>query len=58
MLFRSGNLFKGTTKSVSNKEIIFIITPRLVEFDGNYNTQSLKDLGYSKSFYEEKHEEQ
>ena len=53
-----GNLFKGTTKSVSNKEIIFIITPRLVEFDGNYNTQSLKDLGYSKSFYEEKHEEQ
>lgn len=48
-----GNLFKSTTDSVATNELIFIITPKIIDVE---NTQpikdSLKDLGFSESLYE------
>lgn len=44
-----GNLFKGSSETKNSTEIVFIITPLIV--DENYNP-SLKDLGFSGEFGE------
>lgn len=48
-----GNLFKSTKDTVETTELIFIITPKVVDIE-NPNTikSSLKDLGFSESIYE------
>lgn len=48
-----GNAFKSTKDAVKTTELIFVITPRVVDLDGAKPVQqSLKDLGFSKSIYE------
>ncbi|MCD8213120.1 MAG: pilus (MSHA type) biogenesis protein MshL [Campylobacter sp.] len=48
-----GNAFKSTKDSIKTTELIFVITPRVVDLDGAKPVkQSLKDLGFSKSIYE------
>ncbi|MCR8684304.1 pilus (MSHA type) biogenesis protein MshL [Campylobacter ureolyticus] len=46
-----GNLFKSTGDILSTTELVFIITPRLMDNAGKNIADSLKDLGYSKSLY-------
>ena len=48
-----GSVFKSTRDSVKTTELIFVITPRVVDLeDPKPVQQSLKDLGFSKSIYE------
>ena len=46
-----GNLFKSTADVLSTTELVFIITPRLMDNTGKNIADSLKELGYSKSLY-------
>lgn len=46
-----GNLFKSTGDILSTTELVFIITPRLMDNTSVNVADSLKDLGYSKSLY-------
>ena len=46
-----GNLFKSTGDILSTTELVFIITPRLMDNTGKNIADSLKELGYSKSLY-------
>ncbi|PSM52701.1 transformation system protein CtsD [Campylobacter blaseri] len=47
-----GNLFKSTADTLSTTELVFVITPRLVNDNSNKNlADSLKELGFSKSIY-------
>jgi len=48
-----GSVFKSTRDGVKTTELIFVITPRVVDLeDPKPVQQSLKDLGFSKSIYE------
>ena len=48
-----GNVFKSTRDGIRTTELIFVITPRVVDLeDPKPVKQSLKDLGFSKSIYE------
>ena len=48
-----GNAFKSTRDSVKTTELIFVITPHVVDLEDKKPIgQSLKDLGFSKSIYE------
>lgn len=48
-----GSVFKSTRDGVRTTELIFVITPRVVDLeDPKPVQQSLKDLGFSKSIYE------
>lgn len=47
-----GNAFKSTTDRVKTEEIIFVITPRVVDIDNTDTQNTLKELGFSKSIYE------
>lgn len=42
-----GYLFKYEADSVVNREIVFVITPKIVELGDYEHKQSLRDLGYS-----------
>lgn len=46
-----GNLFKSTADVLSTTELVFIITPRLMDNTSINMADSLKELGYSKSLY-------
>ena len=48
-----GNVFKSTRDGIRTTELIFVITPRVVDLeDPKPVKQSLKDLGFSKTIYE------
>jgi pilus (MSHA type) biogenesis protein mshL len=48
-----GNVFKSTKDGIKTTELIFVITPRVVDLeDPKPVKQSLKDLGFSKTIYE------
>ena len=48
-----GNVFKSTRDGIRTTELIFVITPRVVDLeDPKPVQQSLKDLGFSKTIYE------
>ncbi|MDA3049341.1 pilus (MSHA type) biogenesis protein MshL [Campylobacter sp. JMF_02 ED1] len=47
-----GNLFKSTADVVSTTELIFVVTPHIIDNTGAPLATSLKELGYSKSIYE------
>ena len=48
-----GSVFKSTRDGIRTTELIFVITPRVVDLeDPKPVQQSLKDLGFSKSIYE------
>ena len=48
-----GNAFKSTKDSLRTTELVFIITPRIVDISNPTPiNQSLKDLGFSRSIYE------
>lgn len=46
-----GSAFRSTKKTTSSTELVFVITPRIIGEQTPY-TQTLKDLGFSKSIYE------
>ncbi|MDY5115534.1 MAG: pilus (MSHA type) biogenesis protein MshL [Campylobacter sp.] len=47
-----GNLFKSEKKLLANTELVFIITPRIVDIDeGNNIKDSLKSLGFSDGLF-------
>ncbi len=46
-----GNAFKSTANTQKSTELVFVITPYIIDLDTNH-VQTLKDLGYSKSLYE------
>lgn len=46
-----GNLFKSTSDVLTTTELVFIITPRLMDNTNVNIADSLKELGYSKSLY-------
>lgn len=47
-----GNLFKSSNNVLQTKELIFTITPHIIDLSQKGGLkQSLKDLGYSKSIY-------
>ncbi|MBE0494880.1 MAG: pilus (MSHA type) biogenesis protein MshL [Campylobacterales bacterium] len=46
-----GSAFRSTKDNVTSTELVFVITPRIIGEDVPY-TQTLKDLGFSKSLYE------
>lgn len=49
-----GNLFKSSKDIVSTTELIFVITPRIVDIDSKKPIKaSLRELGYSDSTYEQ-----
>ncbi|MDA3046376.1 pilus (MSHA type) biogenesis protein MshL [Campylobacter sp. VBCF_06 NA8] len=47
-----GNLFKSTADVLSTTELIFVVTPHIIDNTGAPLASSLKELGYSKSVYE------
>ncbi|WP_462189501.1 pilus (MSHA type) biogenesis protein MshL [Campylobacter concisus] len=48
-----GGIFKSTRDNIKTTELIFVITPHVVDFDKKKPlNQSLKDLGFSKTIYE------
>ena len=48
-----GNVFKSTRDGIKTTELIFVITPRVVDLEETKPVkQSLKDLGFSKTIYE------
>lgn len=47
-----GNLFKSTHDKLSTTELIFVVTPRIIDDTSVPLSKSLKELGYSKSIYE------
>lgn len=47
-----GNAFKSSVDTNEVDELVFVITPRVVDIDNYDFTNSLKELGYSKSIYE------
>lgn len=48
-----GNLFKSEKDELSVTELVFVITPRIVDLSSKRDiSDSLKELGYSKSIYE------
>ena len=47
-----GNLFKSTADVLSTSELIFVVTPHIIDNTGAPLATSLKELGYSKSIYE------
>ena len=48
-----GNVFKSTRDGIRTTELIFVITPRVVDLEDTKPVkQSLKDLGFSKTIYE------
>ena len=48
-----GNAFKSTKDNLRTTELVFIITPRIVDISNPTPiNQSLKDLGFSRSIYE------
>ena len=48
-----GSVFKSTRDGIRTTELIFVITPRVVDLeDPKPVQQSLKDLGFSKTIYE------
>lgn len=47
-----GNLFKSTRDKLTTTELVFVVTPRIVDNSSAPIRQSLKELGYSKSLYE------
>ena len=47
-----GNLFKSTADILSTTELIFVVTPHIIDSTGAPLATSLKELGYSKSIYE------
>ncbi|MDA3077562.1 pilus (MSHA type) biogenesis protein MshL [Campylobacter sp. JMF_06 NA1] len=47
-----GNLFKSTADVLSTTELIFVVTPHIIDNTGAPLATSLKELGYSKSIYE------
>ena len=48
-----GNVFKSTRDGIRTTELIFVITPRVVDLEDQKPVkQSLKDLGFSKTIYE------
>ncbi|MSN96749.1 pilus (MSHA type) biogenesis protein MshL [Campylobacter sp. FMV-PI01] len=47
-----GNLFKSSKDLLETTELVFIITPRIMDMSKDYNMlDSLKELGFSKSLY-------
>ena len=47
-----GDLFKSEKKVLINTELVFIITPRIVDIDeGNNIKDSLKSLGFSDGLF-------
>lgn len=46
-----GNAFRSTKNTTSTTELVFVITPRIIG-EQTTHTQTLKDLGFSKSIYE------
>ena len=47
-----GNLFKSTADVLRTSELIFVVTPHIIDNTGAPLATSLKELGYSKSIYE------
>lgn len=47
-----GNLFKSTADRLTTTELIFVITPRIIDNTSGKISDSLKELGFSKSLYE------
>ncbi|MCR4942074.1 MAG: pilus (MSHA type) biogenesis protein MshL [Campylobacter sp.] len=48
-----GNAFKSTADVTTTTELVFVITPRVIDLDQtNSSKKSLKDLGFSKTLYE------
>ena len=48
-----GGVFRSTDDNIETQELIFVITPRVVDLDEHKNVgQSLKDLGFSKTTYD------
>lgn len=47
-----GNLFKSTHDKLTTTELIFVVTPRIIDNTSVPLSKSLKELGYSKSIYE------
>lgn len=47
-----GGLFKSTHDKLSTTELIFVVTPRIIDSTSVPLSKSLKDLGFSKSIYE------
>ena len=47
-----GNLFKSTADRLTTTELIFVVTPRIIDSTNAPLATSLKELGYSKSIYE------
>ena len=49
-----GHAFKSTKDDIKTTELVFIITPRIVDVsNATPINQSLKDLGFSRSIYEQ-----
>ena len=49
-----GHAFKSTKDDIKTTELVFIITPRIVDMsNATPINQSLKDLGFSRSIYEQ-----
>ena len=49
-----GHAFKSTKDNLRTTELVFIITPRIVDTsNATPINQSLKDLGFSRSTYEQ-----
>lgn len=47
-----GGLFKSTHDKLSTTELIFVVTPRIIDSTSVPLSKSLKELGFSKSIYE------
>ena len=47
-----GSLFKSTADKLTTTELIFVVTPRIIDNTSVPLSKSLKELGYSKSIYE------
>lgn len=46
-----GNLFKSTADRLTTTELVFVITPRIIDNTDTKVSDSLKELGFSKSLY-------
>ena len=47
-----GHAFKSEKDTVRTSELVFIITPRIIDVSESSSKQTLKDLGFSKEIYE------
>ena len=47
-----GYAFKSEKDSIKTSELVFIITPRIIDIDEPSSMQTLKNMGFSKATYE------